>query len=202
MREYDLDIDLLVQTEDSYFSHLITLQQPDYAMRLTNFVEVMMPCFKTVYLKNLLPRLEGSYTGWGIDFGWADANLTSRAGMFDAIGMTHARPVGGGQIYSVPGRQGLGTAQEEAALAYDRFDVSLRIAFPLGGVRKNGCSVDNKWSALIDFCRGLRKLQPKYSARSLFTRSRYRKRIWKEVRRIARFHLSGGTSAKLRVMRP
>ena len=201
MQQYDLDIAQPSLTEDSYFSHLITLRQPGYVMRLTNFVEVMMPCLKTSYLEKLLPRLEGSYTGWGMDFGWADVKLTRRAGVIDAIGMTHARPVGGGQIYRVAAQQGLETAKEEAALAFDRFDVSLKIAFPRGGIRKDGRAVVNKWGALIDFYCGLRKLQPKYSARAQYTRSRYKRRIWKEVRRIVRYHISGSTSAKLRVSR-
>ncbi|MFA5901066.1 MAG: DUF707 domain-containing protein, partial [Hyphomicrobium sp.] len=41
MRQFDLEIGQPALTMQSYFSHLMTLQQPEYVMRRTNFVEVM-----------------------------------------------------------------------------------------------------------------------------------------------------------------
>jgi hypothetical protein len=184
MREFDLEVGQPALTMESYYSHLITLRQPGYRMRRTNFVEVMMPCFKAAYFKSILPRLEGSFTGWGLDFGWADVSLTSKAGIIDDIAMTHSRPVGGGKIYEVAAAQGLGTIKEEVGSAFGRFDVSARVTVPLGGIRKDGRVVTGKWPALVDFYRGLWQLQPKH-----VSWARFHRRIHSYTWRIIRYHL-------------
>src|SRR5262245_19796425 len=196
MRDYDFDIAQPSLTTNSYFSHLITLQQPNYRVRSTDFVEVMMPCFRAKYLNNLLPLIEGAYTGWGLDFGWARDDLTKRSGIFDEIAMTHARPIGAGDIYKVALQQGLGTIEQEMDSAIDRFDYRSRLTFPRGGVRRDGTVIENKWVALADFYFGLRQIHPEH-----VLKARYRRRVGREVRRIARYYLTGGISRRVSVER-
>lgn len=187
MRQFDLEIGQPALTMDSYYSHLITLQQPDYLMRRTNFVEVMMPCIQSSYLKRLLPLMEGSYTGWGLDFGWANDQLTQKAGIIDAIAMTHARPIGGGKIYDAFEEQGLGTIGGEVADAFGRFGLKKKITLPLGGVRKDGREVQPGWRAQIDYFSGLRRLAPKN-----VDRDEYRRTVSKYARKMLRHYLAHG----------
>jgi hypothetical protein len=183
MRSYDLDIAQPALTMESYFSHLITLQQPDYIMRRTNFVEVMMPCIRTSYFKQLLPYLGGAQTGWGLDFGWAADRFTRKAGIIDAIAMTHARPIGGGKIYKDAADQGLGDGEQVHSM--ERFGIQSKITMPLGGLRKDGRVVTQKWRAALDFYLGLRRIQPVH-----IDRRHYRHRVNRYLRRIIWFMLA------------
>ena len=81
----------------SYFSHRITLAHPSFAMRYTNFVEVMAPCFSRAMMERCLPTFEENLSGWGIDHVWPRAipPRPRAIAILDAIEMTHTRPVGG-----------------------------------------------------------------------------------------------------------
>ena len=46
MRQYDLDVAQPSLTRDSYFSHFALMSCPGFALRYTNFVEIMVPCLK------------------------------------------------------------------------------------------------------------------------------------------------------------
>ena len=181
MHQFDLDIGQPSLTLDSYISHLITYQQPGYLMRRTNFVEVMMPCLKSSYLKRLLPLIKGSYTGWGLDLCWADQSRTQKAGIIDAIVMTHARPIGGGQIYNVMAKQGLGTVDEEVASAKQRFGRYIDVTRPLGGVRNDGRVVTGRWRSLAELYLGLYRLRPQH-----VDIQRYRTKVNRYARRVGR----------------
>jgi hypothetical protein len=180
MREFDLDIGQPALTLDSYASHVITFQQPGYLMRRTNFVEVMMPCFKASYLKRVLPLFEGSYTGYGLDLGWAEQNMTQRAGIIDAIAMTHSREIGGGPIYEVMAKQGLGTVKEEESAARKRFGLAHHAKLPLGGILKDGRVVTGRWHALADLYFSQRRLRPEH-----LRPSQYKRRVNRDARRAA-----------------
>lgn len=82
-------------TQDSYYSHVITLANANFAYRQTTFVEMMMPCFRVDALGDLLPSFEGG-TGlqWGIDFCWARRLDYRGIYIFDDAPVRHGRPVG------------------------------------------------------------------------------------------------------------
>lgn len=83
-------------TRDSYFWHLLTAQNSSFSMRQTNFVEVMLPCFRRDALEMLLPTFDftGSGWGWGLDYVWG--HLLNHQGMLivDDTPVQHTRPVG------------------------------------------------------------------------------------------------------------
>lgn len=82
---------------DSYYSHPITLRRPLLSFRVTDFVEVMTPCFRADILEEILPTLLASSSGWGIDQIWFNL-LEGRGEQFaivDEVSVTHTRPVGG-----------------------------------------------------------------------------------------------------------
>jgi hypothetical protein len=41
----------------SWFSHAVTIQHPSFKLRLTNFVEIMAPCFERRFLETCLPTM-------------------------------------------------------------------------------------------------------------------------------------------------
>jgi len=87
--------------EDSYYSHLITLKHPSFRIRYTNFVEIMAPVLSRQILKNTLPLIQTSRSGFGLDFLWPQmvGELSGENGagcaIVDDITITHTRAVGG-----------------------------------------------------------------------------------------------------------
>jgi hypothetical protein len=83
-------------TEDSYFSHLHTLVCRSFELRHTDFVEVMAPCLTPKTLRQVLPLIVASPSGFGLDWVWArlEADNFETAAIIDATPMRHTRPVG------------------------------------------------------------------------------------------------------------
>jgi hypothetical protein len=101
----------------SFYSYAVTLCHPSFAVRFTNFVEIMGPCFERKFLEASLPLLGETQSGWGV--GWVlAARLSGRVlacGILDDVEMTHTRPVGG-PIYAALRERGISAAEERVAL--------------------------------------------------------------------------------------
>ena len=82
---------------NSYYSHRITLVHPSFTLRMTNFVEVMAPCFARPFLERCLPTFTENLSGWGLDVLWPRMlpRTPRSCAIIDALPMTHTRPVGG-----------------------------------------------------------------------------------------------------------
>lgn len=84
-------------TNYSYFSWKITLQQPGVVARITNFVEVMAPCFKRESLHLFSPYFTENSSGWGLEWLWyetAKRHSIEKFGVIDATPIFHTRKVG------------------------------------------------------------------------------------------------------------
>ncbi|MGS2810839.1 DUF707 domain-containing protein [Nocardia sp. MW-W600-9] len=93
---YQLSLSQPALTEDSYFTHEITLVDRRYELRYTNFVEIMAPCFHRDFLLKCLPTFAVTQTGWGLDFHWPKlVPDTYSIAILDAATVRHTRPVGG-----------------------------------------------------------------------------------------------------------
>jgi hypothetical protein len=94
---YDLEVAQPSLTWDSYFGHLTTLQNRDFVLRYTNYVEVMAPCLTREMLLRSLPLFNSNLSGWGLDFVWAALADRAERGIaiIDAVTVRHTRPVGG-----------------------------------------------------------------------------------------------------------
>ena len=81
----------------SYFSHLVTLSHPSFRLRMTNFIEIMAPCFHRPFLETCLPTFGENMSGWGLDWVWPRMLRPSphRCAIIDHVVVTHTRPVGG-----------------------------------------------------------------------------------------------------------
>jgi hypothetical protein len=96
-RRYELQLAQPALTGDSYRFHEVTIEQPDYLLRFTVFVEGMVPMFRADTLRLCLPVMqEVSRFGWGHD--WVFPKLLgyppNRIAIVDACAVTHTRPAG------------------------------------------------------------------------------------------------------------
>jgi len=84
-------------TRFSSFSHLITLRQTD-GHRITNFVEIMAPCFSRKGLKNCLEYIYNTDSGWGMEWQWVsklkELGFADYISIIDKYPMYHTREVG------------------------------------------------------------------------------------------------------------
>lgn len=91
--EYDLDLCQPSLSSDSYMSWNITQHNPNSKIRMTNFVEVMCPLFKTSFLKEILWTFDLNYSSWGLDFLWASLSKKNKIGIIDLMIIKHERPI-------------------------------------------------------------------------------------------------------------
>jgi hypothetical protein len=94
--EFNANIAAPALSEESHFSHPISMKNVFSAARAVTFIEIMMPCFKREILEQLLPVIGESKTGfgWGLDYVWP--HLLGYRGLmiFDSITVRHTREAG------------------------------------------------------------------------------------------------------------
>jgi hypothetical protein len=83
--------------EASYYAHFSTMRNRRCFARRIGFVEIMVPCFRTEVLAQLLPTLDHTPTGWGwgLDSLWPKMLGYQNLGIIDGTPVLHTRPVGG-----------------------------------------------------------------------------------------------------------
>jgi hypothetical protein len=129
----------------SYYSHRVTLRHPSFTLRMTNFVEVMAPCFARPFLERCLPTFVENLSGWGLDVLWPRMlPRSSRAcAIVDALQMTHTRPVGG-PTYDKLRAAGL-TAADEADALMVKYGIPLDSrALVYAGIDRDGRALDGR----------------------------------------------------------
>lgn len=85
-------------TQDSFYTWDTLLQNPDYVLRFSKFIEVMVPIFDRTALKACLPTFSESRSGWGLDWLWPQLCGKGRPdsiAIIDATPVRHTRPLGG-----------------------------------------------------------------------------------------------------------
>jgi len=88
-------------TQDSYYSHDITVERNGVLLRYTNFVEVMVPIFSPYALKKCMHTFPYMRSGWGMDFVWPKllGDPKNKIAILDRCSVTHTRPVASGGWY-------------------------------------------------------------------------------------------------------
>jgi hypothetical protein len=109
--ELQLDLAQPALTRDSYFTHLATLQHSEFQLRFTNFVEIMAPVLSASMLQRILPTLEGSISGYGLDNLWPRMTQLGKVAIIDETPVKHTRPVGGPN-YIFSKQAGMSPAEE------------------------------------------------------------------------------------------
>lgn len=93
----DLTIAQPALTEYSFYSWKITLRDIKLAARITDFVEIMAPCFKVKTFDHFAPTFSENSSGWGIEWLWkkiAIENQIFKFGVVDMAPVFHTREVG------------------------------------------------------------------------------------------------------------
>ena len=139
----------------SYFSHLITLNHPSFALRYTNFVEIMVPVLSRRLFEKALPTMAETKSGFGLDFLWPqlagdfDSGSARRVAVVDEVRVRHTRPVGG-SLHAFMKKTGGRSSADELASAVSSRDLRRRsqingIATPriqiVAGVTRSGRSI-------------------------------------------------------------
>ena len=95
--ELDLTLAQPALTRYSYYSWEITLQNPETLCRLTDFVEIMAPCFKVETLHEFEATFTANSSGWGLEWVWRDIAAAAgllQFGIVDQTPVYHTRKVG------------------------------------------------------------------------------------------------------------
>lgn len=96
-------------TQDSFFSHIITIKNNNFIWRKTNFVEVMCPIMNREALIEYLPIFNETVSGFGLDDYWSYHEWMKGNGVaiLDKTPVRHCRPIGSSLTY-----EGLSTDTE------------------------------------------------------------------------------------------
>jgi len=150
MVEHDLILGQPALTPQSYFAYPILLRCPQFRLRYSSYLECMSCCFKSSYLKALLPVFERHITGWGVDLVWTMLmkNPAYRSAIIDEVPMTHTRPLYSGSLYKVFTDRAIDPWQEIDILtgSFTNFPYAMIV---YGGVLKNGREVGDLQTRLI-----------------------------------------------------
>jgi hypothetical protein len=111
-------------TSDSYYSHNVTVQHPDYLWRYSKFVEIMAPIFSKYALEQCVATFNLCQSGWGLDLLWPKILCYpyKKIAFIDSTPVKHTRPIGSGTLYN-----GL-TPHSELHWIENHYDVSLACA--------------------------------------------------------------------------
>ncbi len=118
--ELQLDLAQPALTRDSYYTHLITMQHPEFQVRFTNFVEIMAPILSTDMLGKVYPTLKGQISGFGLDPLWARYSQLGKVAIIDDTPVKHTRPVGGPN-YLFSQKAGIAPAHEDWLVSCKHF---------------------------------------------------------------------------------
>lgn len=145
-------------TAESYFSHFIFSQCPGFAVRYTNYVEIMAPCMHRDVLRIALPFFQGTMSGYGLDYiwcRWAEVGAF-RAAILDEIAMHHTRPVGK-NLKEAMADAGNASAEEEEATLKQEFGLSERtVPIVFAGVLSDGQPISGRLQTGWRMCRNWR----------------------------------------------
>lgn len=100
--EQGFDLAQPALTQNSYFSHKVTIEQPDYLWRYSEFVEIMVPILSKNALKQLWQTFDICPSGWGLDLLWPKllGYPRKKIAVIDDTAVQHTRPVGTGSLYN------------------------------------------------------------------------------------------------------
>lgn len=96
-KRLDLTIAQPALTRYSHYSWGITLQSPGTDYRITDFVEIMAPCFKQSNFHLFKDSFAINTSGWGLEWLWRDVaqkNNVCKFGIIDKTPIYHTRKVG------------------------------------------------------------------------------------------------------------
>ena len=183
----NLDIAQPALTMNSYVSHFITVVHPLFEFRYTNFVEIMVPFVTPRVLAKVMPLMETTRSGAGLDFIWGQfyGDLENGCGIIDRYTVRHTRPVGSIMAKSLL-REGSSPSEEMDRL-FEKvgFEPSRAIKRVLRAKGRMGRNIDHKaeLNALLRMSQLVLLCNPTFLRRN-------RRHLWQRFKAI--FGQSGG----------
>jgi hypothetical protein len=139
--ELQLELAQPALTRDSFFTHLITLQHPEFQLRFTNFVEIMAPVLSVDMLGRVFSSLAGQISGYGLDSLWPRYSKLGKVAVIDDTPVKHTRPVGGPN-YAFSDAAGLKPAHEDWLVSAGSFvESAADFHINFGGLLQNGDAI-------------------------------------------------------------
>jgi hypothetical protein len=146
--ELGLEIWQPALTPDSHFTYAGLLQNPQFAWRYVNFIEMMCPFFSREKLKEVAFLYEQGYES-GIDLIWC--NLGRRGprsfAVLDCCPVRHTRPVGGEKEKN--GFAGARRYEDDIERILAAFGLPWLSCVPYACVRKSGTIVSSRVGMLV-----------------------------------------------------
>jgi len=138
---HSLDLAQPSLTWESHVSHLVTVNNPEFQLRFTNFVEIMAPCLSARMLRRCLPSFKLNRSGWGLDYIWPRwvEQISGRTAVIDEVSVTHTRPVGGPNYASLKAA-GI-TPFQEMQSALEQHGITDLKKLSIGGITREGESL-------------------------------------------------------------
>lgn len=151
VRQFGLELAQPSLSLDSLHYHHITLNNDVFAMRRTNFVELMVPVFHRDLLKKLLHMFEGNWAGLGLDMLWPNftSDPATSVGIIDDVVVGHHGPLGT-FLYRKMRSAGIIPMVEYRKNA-KRFNIKPRLPFAHGGIRTDGTVMDNRFAMFGEY---------------------------------------------------
>ena len=143
-------------TRDSYYSHFIFSQCPEFQLRYINYIEIMAPCLSRAVLLRALPLFRDTTSGFGLDYVWCrwPESGAFRVAILDLIAMHHTRPVGS-VLRAEMARSGQPEAKVEEQQLKTKFALDRRIVpIAMAGILKDGAPVVGRVATGWRMCKG------------------------------------------------
>ncbi|WP_305989271.1 hypothetical protein [Roseibium sp. MMSF_3544] len=137
---------------DSFFAHSITLANPQFKFRRTNFVELMMPWMHRSVLTRVLPLFKDRHAALGLDLFWHQLtdDPTNDVAIVDEAPMGHYRPRRK-HLRTNLNKQAINMFSEKKE-TIETFKVKRQLAVVLSAVSKDGTYLirgPKLWRALL-----------------------------------------------------
>lgn len=181
MQRHDLAIAQPSLTHDSFYTYFLLNNCPGFVLRYTNFIEIMMPYFKSSHLEEIYREFEGNMSGFGLGRTWCRIGEgLSRAAIVDEIAVRHTRPIGE-HLRKKVHEAGLSPDDEEA-MVMRRYGIPERtIPMVYAAVDRRGKRLEGtRWLGV--------RMGASY-AKSLLSFAD-RRRARREIKQIVRSHIS------------
>lgn len=152
-------------THDSYYTFPMMLHSPPFRLRFASFVEGQAPCMSSDTLWQLLPTMNESVTGLGLDFVWAKmlAGDPYSLAIVDEVQVRHTRPLSTGALYRVA--KALGTSPwDEYREVLKKFGITRRRYWISRAIRLSGRELNDGLWFLCLYGWGLLTAAPRLKA--------------------------------------
>jgi len=145
-KRYDLAVCQPALTHDSYYSHFLFMKCPEFSIRYTNYIEIMIPCLEASLFAQALPLFEDTMSGFGLDYIWCRLPGAGphKAAILDEVTMHHTRPIGSQLKSNIVDQKGKTAKEEGAKLRAQMGGLKKAVPLAYAGITKEGVKIEGR----------------------------------------------------------